>query len=58
MQTYKILAGKVKLNLKTFFQLSPPRLNSNLSRTAGLLIACGRLAVDWCHHTVSYRGTT
>jgi len=37
METYKILTGKERLNLKTFFQLFQPRLNSNLARTAGLL---------------------
>jgi len=30
METYKILTCKEILNLKTFFQLSQPRLNSNL----------------------------
>ena len=32
-----MLTGKDRLNLKTFFQLSQPRLDSNLSRTASLL---------------------
>jgi len=38
METYKILTDKERLNLKTFFQLSQPRLNSNVARTAGRFV--------------------
>ena len=44
METYKILTGKKRLNLKTFFQLSQPRLDLNLARTAGVFTCvCGHL---------------
>jgi len=37
METYKILTGSERLNLETFFQLSQPRLSSNVARNGGLL---------------------
>jgi len=38
MEAHKILTDKERVNLKTFFRLSQPRMNSNLTRTAGRFV--------------------